>query len=274
MAAVSKSLAENGRRSSSSSGRANLSHGRGGAGTFPPSFSPHFSPLYILSIPLSSPYPRNQITQNFRATKTDSRNKGNIGTTPSDFEAPTLETPTLKSDVYTTGRGGSGNMAKNNDPEAARRAQDVVAYVPFSLLDFPKYVPNISQTLHSTIYVINYRSMLTYRNTATHAHSPTKQNTSGAAAPLTCSSPRISMRNTTKETGRTRSTTVIARIMGRRGRSIGRRRMMRGDWRIGGRNGLGRLLVGRNRQILGDGEEEGVWGKGGKEGTGGGNGRG
>jgi hypothetical protein len=50
-----------------------------------------------------------------------------MGTTPSDFETPNLQTPTLKSEVYTTGRGGSGNMAKNNDPEAARRAQDVVA---------------------------------------------------------------------------------------------------------------------------------------------------
>jgi len=37
----------------------------------------------------------------------------------------TLDTPTLKGDVYTTGRGGSGNMARNSDPEAARRAQDV-----------------------------------------------------------------------------------------------------------------------------------------------------
>jgi hypothetical protein len=39
-----------------------------------------------------------------------------------------LETPTLKTDVFTTGRGGSGNMAKNSDPETARRAQDVVAH--------------------------------------------------------------------------------------------------------------------------------------------------
>lgn len=52
---------------------------------------------------------------------------GNIGSAPSDIEPPSLDTPTLKGDIYTTGRGGSGNMAKNNDPEAARRAQDVVA---------------------------------------------------------------------------------------------------------------------------------------------------
>lgn len=52
---------------------------------------------------------------------------GNIGSTPSDLEPPSLDTPTLKSEVYTTGRGGSGNMAKNLDAEAARRAQDVVA---------------------------------------------------------------------------------------------------------------------------------------------------
>jgi len=84
MAAVPKSLAEAGRRSSSGSRKGNLSHGRGGA--------------------------------------------GNIGSPPADAIPPTLDTPTLKGEVYTTGRGGSGNMAKNNDPEAARRAQDVVGH--------------------------------------------------------------------------------------------------------------------------------------------------
>lgn len=39
----------------------------------------------------------------------------------------TETTPTLKSKMYTTGRGGTGNMAKNDPehPEEARRAQDV-----------------------------------------------------------------------------------------------------------------------------------------------------
>lgn len=83
MAAIPQSLSHPARRSSSSSARQNLSHGRGGA--------------------------------------------GNIGSTPADLEPPTLETPTLKGEIYTTGRGGSGNMARNDDPEAARRAQDVVA---------------------------------------------------------------------------------------------------------------------------------------------------
>jgi hypothetical protein len=36
-------------------------------------------------------------------------------------------TPTLKSDTYTTGRGGTGNMAKNENPDVARLAQDVAA---------------------------------------------------------------------------------------------------------------------------------------------------
>ncbi|TVY88100.1 hypothetical protein LAWI1_G005888 [Lachnellula willkommii] len=53
---------------------------------------------------------------------------GNIGTADSDHDPIALETPTLKSQVYTTGRGGSGNMAKNDDPEEARRAQDVVGH--------------------------------------------------------------------------------------------------------------------------------------------------
>ncbi|KAI9369306.1 hypothetical protein BJX61DRAFT_536527 [Aspergillus egyptiacus] len=40
-----------------------------------------------------------------------------------------LVTPTIKQEVYTTGRGGSGNMMHNdpNHPELARESQDVVA---------------------------------------------------------------------------------------------------------------------------------------------------
>jgi hypothetical protein len=51
---------------------------------------------------------------------------GNIG--PKDSKSPAFKpetTPTLKSTHYTTGRGGTGNMAKNDDAEEARRAQDV-----------------------------------------------------------------------------------------------------------------------------------------------------
>lgn len=36
-----------------------------------------------------------------------------------------LVTPTLKAEVYTTGRGGSGNMVPNESPDTARAAQDV-----------------------------------------------------------------------------------------------------------------------------------------------------
>ena len=52
---------------------------------------------------------------------------GNIGdASKSPRLQPTdLTTPTLKTSVYTTGRGGSGNMVSNDDPEAARLAQDV-----------------------------------------------------------------------------------------------------------------------------------------------------
>lgn len=41
-----------------------------------------------------------------------------------------LVTPTLKADIYTTGRGGSGNMVPNEDPESARVRQDVGVPVP------------------------------------------------------------------------------------------------------------------------------------------------
>lgn len=55
---------------------------------------------------------------------------GNYTDHPSPMISPDdLATPTLKNDFYTTGRGGTGNMAKNTDAEDARRAQDVVPYV-------------------------------------------------------------------------------------------------------------------------------------------------
>ncbi|PTB64071.1 hypothetical protein BBK36DRAFT_6395 [Trichoderma citrinoviride] len=38
-----------------------------------------------------------------------------------------LETPVLKTPVVTTGRGGTGNMTKNNDPKETRLRQDVQA---------------------------------------------------------------------------------------------------------------------------------------------------
>lgn len=41
------------------------------------------------------------------------------------IEPKDLETPTLKTPVVTTGRGGSGNMAKNTDPLETRLRQDV-----------------------------------------------------------------------------------------------------------------------------------------------------
>lgn len=36
-----------------------------------------------------------------------------------------MTTPTLKSKMYSTGRGGTGNMAKNDYGDEARTAQDV-----------------------------------------------------------------------------------------------------------------------------------------------------
>ncbi|KAI4123566.1 MAG: hypothetical protein LQ341_007182, partial [Variospora aurantia] len=58
---------------------------------------------------------------------------GNIGTTVNDSAKPAaLITPTLKSPIYTTGRGGSGNMKRNDPghPEVARRSQDVIVPPP------------------------------------------------------------------------------------------------------------------------------------------------
>ncbi|KAL7794605.1 hypothetical protein V8C37DRAFT_376193 [Trichoderma ceciliae] len=43
------------------------------------------------------------------------------------INASDLETPVLKTAVVTTGRGGTGNMTKNNDPHETRLRQDVKA---------------------------------------------------------------------------------------------------------------------------------------------------
>ena len=41
------------------------------------------------------------------------------------IEPSDLRTPFLKGAVITTGRGGSGNMARNSDPYETRMMQDV-----------------------------------------------------------------------------------------------------------------------------------------------------
>ncbi|KAJ5887634.1 hypothetical protein N7495_007675 [Penicillium taxi] len=56
--------------------------------------------------------------------------------TPQDFV-----TPTIKQDVYTTGRGGSGNMVQNDleRPEIARERQDVES-PPLRAQVMPHYI--------------------------------------------------------------------------------------------------------------------------------------
>lgn len=65
---------------------------------------------------------------------------GNIRETPDAYKGSEedLRVPTLKSAVYTTGRGGTGNMAINDPshPENARIAQDVEAVPPAVASDF------------------------------------------------------------------------------------------------------------------------------------------
>jgi len=52
-----------------------------------------------------------------------------------------LETPVLKKPVVTTGRGGTGNMAKNDDPYETRLRQDVEGYAPGPLsLPYSRYI--------------------------------------------------------------------------------------------------------------------------------------
>jgi hypothetical protein len=57
------------------------------------------------------------------------RGAGNIFSSESHTTPRDLVTPTIKQDVYTTGRGGQGNMVVNDPqhPEIARESQDVEA---------------------------------------------------------------------------------------------------------------------------------------------------
>ncbi|KAJ6164982.1 hypothetical protein N7470_003654 [Penicillium chermesinum] len=52
---------------------------------------------------------------------------GNIARQTSSPAPSDLVTPTIKQEIYTTGRGGSGNMVQNDPkhPEIARESQDV-----------------------------------------------------------------------------------------------------------------------------------------------------
>lgn len=62
---------------------------------------------------------------------------GNIAPRSPALDPADLKTPTIKSDLYTTGRGGTGNMALNlhSHPELARAAQDVETYPSLGLLE-------------------------------------------------------------------------------------------------------------------------------------------
>lgn len=80
-------------------------HGRGGAGTYPLTLQTHLT------------HPHKDI--------------GNIAPRSPALRPTDLETPTIKASLYTTGRGGTGNMASNDptNPSLARQAQDVEAPV-------------------------------------------------------------------------------------------------------------------------------------------------
>ncbi|KAL8701939.1 MAG: hypothetical protein Q9201_004644 [Fulgogasparrea decipioides] len=91
------------------------SHGRGGVGSSP-------SPFCLSKLPFFPPHSQTPP----RYSPFDVKHTGNIGPTVNDAKH-NLTTPTIKSSVYTTGRGGSGNMKKNDPkhPEVARKSQDV-----------------------------------------------------------------------------------------------------------------------------------------------------
>jgi hypothetical protein len=62
-----------------------------------------------------------------------------------------LQTPTLKTSMVTTGRGGTGNFAVGLDADEKRRRQDVVPYVsPLTLHFSSLFFISRCNTAHST----------------------------------------------------------------------------------------------------------------------------
>ncbi|GAB7359217.1 hypothetical protein MBLNU230_g5876t1 [Neophaeotheca triangularis] len=66
-----------------------------------------------------------------RSTSSGRGGAGNIqaaaSANPTSVNAEDLATPTIKTPAYTTGRGGTGNIVPNENPDVARQAQDVEA---------------------------------------------------------------------------------------------------------------------------------------------------
>lgn len=58
-----------------------------------------------------------------------------------------LETPVLKKPVVTTGRGGTGNMAKNDDPHETRLRQDVEGCVLGTPIRLPATKPTADNSI-------------------------------------------------------------------------------------------------------------------------------
>lgn len=71
---------------------------------------------------MRNPYLTTPIHSNPKSNLTGNISRQQSTPSPKDFV-----TPTIKQEVYTTGRGGSGNMVHNDPdrPEIARESQDV-----------------------------------------------------------------------------------------------------------------------------------------------------
>lgn len=70
-------------------------------------------------------------------------------------------TPTIKQDVYTTGRGGSGNMVYNDPqhPEIARESQDVET-PPLRVEEAPHHTGRGTSLLHRGFYQGVYQGIV------------------------------------------------------------------------------------------------------------------
>ncbi|KAK2798840.1 hypothetical protein FQN50_008701 [Emmonsiellopsis sp. PD_5] len=97
-----------------------ISYGRGGAGNMRPTQPTTTTSSSTTTNTSSTTSPTSSSHPTATTTTANPSSHPHPHPTPDD-----LSTPTIKSDIYTTGRGGSGNMVTNDDPQIARRAQDV-----------------------------------------------------------------------------------------------------------------------------------------------------
>lgn len=149
----------------------NISYGRGGAGK---SNYPR-GEIFLSLWRARAPQVPARIAELSCADPPDlgiSRRAGNIAPQQRPATPKDLVTPTIKQEVYTTGRGGSGNMVQNDPqhPELARESQDVES-PPLRAEQFPHHTGRGMESPFCTMHTFLSTSLTMVSCTLNLKHS-------------------------------------------------------------------------------------------------------